>query len=86
MIRHDNPGKGNNITLCVQVSEFTNQQACCGDIREQGMTTAGSPGPGYCACFSILSGISDETTWHTDLCNFRWDSHSRGLYHLTVVV
>jgi hypothetical protein len=28
----------------VQVSEFTNQQACCGDIREQRMTTAGNRG------------------------------------------
>jgi hypothetical protein len=44
MIRHDNPGKGNNITLFAQVSEFTNQQACCGDIREQRMTNAGKRG------------------------------------------
>ena len=44
MIGHDNPGKGNNITLFVQVSEFTNQQACCGGIREQRMTTAGNRG------------------------------------------
>jgi hypothetical protein len=41
---HDNPGKGNNITRFVQVSEFTNQQACCGDIRKQKMTTAGNRG------------------------------------------
>jgi hypothetical protein len=44
MISPDNPGKGNNITRFVQVSEFTNQQACCGDIREQRMTTAGNRG------------------------------------------
>jgi hypothetical protein len=44
MIGHDNPGKGNNITLFMQVSEFTNQQACCGDIREQGMAITGNRG------------------------------------------
>ena len=44
MIRHDNPGKGDNITLFMQTSEFANKQACCGDIREQRMTTAGNRG------------------------------------------
>ncbi len=28
----------------MQVSEFTNQQACCGDIREQGMAITGNRG------------------------------------------
>ena len=44
MIGHDNPGKGNYLTLFVQASEFVNQQACCGDIRKQRMTTAGNRG------------------------------------------
>ena len=44
MIRHDNPGKGNHITLFVQAPKFANQQACCGDIREQRMTSASNRG------------------------------------------
>ncbi|MGB5540739.1 MAG: hypothetical protein WBO37_11665, partial [Gammaproteobacteria bacterium] len=39
-----NPGKGNNITLFVQVPEFVNQQTCCGDIRKQRLTTAANRG------------------------------------------
>ena len=28
----------------MQASEFVNQQTCCGEIREQRITTAGNPG------------------------------------------
>jgi len=35
VIRHDNPGKRQNIIFIVQASNFTNEQACRGEFREQ---------------------------------------------------